>query len=272
MARGVALTNEEQASILALCRAGTSLRDIASNVSRSVTAVRNVLKVGRVRMRQRKRGATPKLSAQTRRIIIRKARTGLFSARQLRDNHAPFLSIRRVQQILAATPDLRYVNVEKAPRLRKSHRLARVRWAKEHLNRGLTHWRKTVFSDESRYTLDGPDGPQGYWSDKRSGAPRRWKSTRQAGGGGCMVWGAFSYYGKSALVFVDQRMNAEYYCELLEDALLPFLEAHPTAMTFQHDNAPCHSAEATTNWLLLNNVETMEWPACSPDCNPIENV
>ena len=38
------------------------------------------------------------------------------------------------------------------------------------------------------------------------------------------------------------------------------------------DNAPAHRAWLVQNALIQNNVVRMEWPALSPDLNPIENL
>lgn len=42
--------------------------------------------------------------------------------------------------------------------------------------------------------------------------------------------------------------------------------------TFQHDNAPIHTAIRTQTFLRQNAVGTLDWPPYSPDMNPIENV
>ena len=41
---------------------------------------------------------------------------------------------------------------------------------------------------------------------------------------------------------------------------------------FQQDNAKPHSARVTTAWLRSTRVRVLDWPACSPDLSPIENV
>ncbi|KAI1000766.1 hypothetical protein K3495_g7433 [Podosphaera aphanis] len=38
------------------------------------------------------------------------------------------------------------------------------------------------------------------------------------------------------------------------------------------DNTPCHKAALTTRFLWAHGVEPIEWPAFSPDLNPIEAV
>ncbi len=41
---------------------------------------------------------------------------------------------------------------------------------------------------------------------------------------------------------------------------------------FQQDNAKPHTAAITTAWLRSRRVRVLNWPACSPDLSPIENV
>lgn len=38
------------------------------------------------------------------------------------------------------------------------------------------------------------------------------------------------------------------------------------------DNAPAHRGCINREWLLKTGVPHMEWPALSPDLNPIENL
>ena len=42
--------------------------------------------------------------------------------------------------------------------------------------------------------------------------------------------------------------------------------------TFQQDNVRAHTARATRDFLQQNNVNVMNWPALSPDLNPIEHL
>ncbi len=41
---------------------------------------------------------------------------------------------------------------------------------------------------------------------------------------------------------------------------------------FQQDNAKPHPAAITTAWLCSRRARMLNWPACSPDLSPIENI
>ena len=143
-------------------------------------------------------------------------------------------------------------------------------WAAEKVS-WVDKWETVVFSDEKKFNLDGPDGNQYYWHDLRK--EPQYFSKRQMGGGSCMVWGAFGYHGTSEIVFISGRQRSTNYVNTLEMHLLPFGDTicgHE--WIFQQDNASIHSSHQTKTWLEENRIEVLDWPARSPDLNPIENI
>ena len=271
MTQGNPLNDTEKALIKELSKAGKSSRYIGGRINRGKDVVLRFLKNSTKPNGVLQRGITRKFLPQSIRIIRRQAKTGNFTARNLRDQYAPDVTVRRVQQILADDPDLQWEKPRKAPSLSITHRQKRLDWARQMTRKGERFWRKVIFSDESRFTLDGPDGLSSYWRDVRR--PGRWHTSRRANGGGVMIWACFSYEGKSQLYFVEGNLDSSKYCTILEQTMLPFLENnHTNGAVFQQDNASCHVSEYTKKWFFDMDVNFMDWPACSPDQNPIENL
>ena len=85
--------------------------------------------------------------------------------------------------------------------------------------------------------------------------------------------GAFSSNGYVQIKRIEGNLNSQAYIDILRDKLLQNLnKLLPQAGFFQQDNAPIHSSKQTRAFLLQNHIQVMDWPALSPDMNPLENV
>ena len=88
-----------------------------------------------------------------------------------------------------------------------------------------------------------------------------------------MAWGAFCSDAMFDLAFPSTTVNSGEYIDILNEKLMPFLEAQAEkTFIYQQDNASVHKRRQTMEWLKSNNIEVIDWPACSPDQNPIKNI
>lgn len=183
------------------------------------------------------------------------------------------ISKRRVQQILSNDPNLDFRKMTVEPNITPKHAKNRLSFALSHVSRGPEFWSKVAFSDEKKFTLDGPVGCPTYWRDKRK--QNRTKPRRQMGGGSVMLWGAISIHGKSELKFVKPRSNSRDYINTLQTGLMPFAAevwGESTDWVFQQDGASIHTSKETSEWIEDKNITVLPWPSMSPDLNIIENI
>ncbi len=155
-----------------------------------------------------------------------------------------------------------------------SCRQRRLTWAKEKKNWTVTQWSKVLFSDESKFCISfGNQGPRVWRKGGEAHSPSCLKSSVKFPQS-VMIWGAMSSAGVGPLCFLKTNVTASVYHEILEHFMLSSADQlfKDADLIIQQDLAPAYTAKSTKSWLNDHGVGVLDWPANSPDLNPVENL
>jgi len=273
------LSEFEKGEIIALHNSNHSLMEIETKVNRSRSTIHDFLS------RYHERGHienTPApgrgkiLTPQDRRRLVRETKKDRRQPlRELRNLVAPHCSIRTVKRALAEE-DIKKWRAKKRALLTKKHAKQRLAWALAHKDWDVADWEGVIFSDECM--VEKSRNSRVDWVF-RTPAEKWHKDCIQGATKGpgvkLMVWACFWGNQKGPLMPVLERsVDRWVYIGILEDGLIDVLQEVQDTLgdpLFQQDNATIHVAGDTMAWFEENNIQVMEWPACSPDLNPIEH-
>ena len=155
--------------------------------------------------------------------------------------------------------------------------MACLNFARYHENWTVEDWKRILWSDETKINRIGSDGKVYTW--KKRGEPLSDRTTtptvKHGGGNNLMVWGCMGWNGVGKLTEVQGLMDAQQYCDILEDGVVESFEKLEMAegeRIFQQDNDPKHTSNKATKWFEDNDIQVLVWPPQSPDISPIEHL
>jgi len=257
---------------------GLSNREIGRKYGVSEAAVRKIWKkfekIGTVidmTGRGRKRKTNP---VEDRRIIRETKKNPTVTSRVIRENLQLNVSERTVRRRLREA-GLKNNFALRRPLIRKANKIKRLEFAKKYADKPVDFWKKILWSDESKFDLFGHKQRARVWLKPcEKLLDKNVQKTIKHGGGSIMVWGCFAWSGLGNLVDINGIMTADVYINILNENLEESLlkVGLEDDFIFQQDNDPKHTAGKTTAFFRSSRIRLLDWPAQSPDLNPIENL
>lgn len=277
------LSPEKRARILVLLEEKYPAREIARREGVHHSTVTNIRKRWQptqsyqdAHRMGRPRAVSERSERQIARLVTSgQCHTAVGAQQLLREEEGKVVSVWTVRRIFRRTGLVSRVKRRK-PLLLERHRQARLSFAKKHARWRPADWRHVIFSDESQFRVFGLERQRYRW--RKRGAPLSAadvQPTVKHGGGSIMVWGCLTSKGVGNLCRIRGGLDAELYCRILEEdwkGTLGYYHLRRTKVIFQHDNDPKHTAKRTKRWLEDNRIRVLDWPAQSPDLNPMEHL
>ncbi len=161
------------------------------------------------------------------------------------------------------------------PSLRPEHVRNRLQFAKNLVDKDMRYWSQVLFTDETKVELHPKDLRDRVRRPRhRRNDDRYVLQSHSYGGGRLMFWASIHFKGVGELYCIEGTLDGKGYIELL-DTVIPKIKKKLNVRSFclQDDNSSIHRAEIVSQYKRRENIRSLEnWPARSPDLNPIETL
>ncbi|CAM4851434.1 unnamed protein product [Rotaria magnacalcarata] len=256
----VKVTHDKKVAIKTLLETGLSQRAVArlSNVSQKcVFGVSNKLKqklpLSNTPEQSPKKAFTPTDDRRLLRIMKKdRTQSSQMLASEWTLSNGKKMSAPTVRRLLLSMGYKSYT-AKKKPMRKPAQIKQRVIFARDH-QYWTTEWNNVIWSDEAHFeVLNRKNGSLVCRLKSENNEPFNFVPRVQGG-----------------------RINGPSYIKIIQDALPDFIEGAfgqtNTNWVFMQDNALPHKSKFAMRWLKDNNIRLLNWPASSPDLNPIENL
>jgi transposase len=259
---------------------GDSCRHIAARLGVGHSTVSELRSQITGTLKENPGGRPHKLSPYDRHKLVRlvttgKADTATQLQRELKTITNTSISVQTIRNALKKEELVARVKAKK-PLLRPRHIKQQLDFAYKYQHWTEEDWARVIWSDETKINRLASDGRQWVW--KKAGAPltaQHVTPTVKFGGGSVMIWGCMTVHGVGLMCRIEGKMDASLYEEIMEDELqgtVDFYGMDREDLIFQQDNDPKHTSKRAQNWFKDNGIKVLDWPAQSPDLNPIEHL
>ncbi|GFT39215.1 transposable element Tcb1 transposase [Trichonephila clavipes] len=158
--------------------------------------------------------------------------------------------------------------------LTATHCRLRLTWSRKHALWTPQQWSCVIFSDEPRFSLQSDSRRTLIW--RAPGTRYHQENTierHRYGGAGWIVWRGIILGSITDLHVQNVTTTGHIYRDvLLEQHVRLFRGAMGAEFLFRDDNAHLHRANIVDECLQSEDITHIDWPAYSPNLNPIENV
>ncbi|GFV60685.1 transposable element Tcb1 transposase [Trichonephila clavipes] len=158
--------------------------------------------------------------------------------------------------------------------LTATHCRLRLTWSRDHALWTPQQWSCVMFYDESRFNLQSDSHRTLIW--RAPGTRYHQENTierHRYGGAGWLVWEGIILGSRTHLRVQSVTMTGHIYRDvILEQHVRLFRGAMGAEFLFMDDSARPYRANIVNECLQSEDITRMDWPAYSPDLNPIEHV
>jgi transposase len=228
-----------------------------------------------------RKGRPPVITTRKRQRLVNRLSTDAQSRRLKLEHLAQLEGLNHHHKTIAKALDKEGYHrriARRKPWLSQTHKEARLKWAQDHVNWSDRQWQSVLWTDEASFRC-GYFGQiyvtrtagEEFHEDCLVAKFRKYSA--------CMIWGCISPEGiHKLLVFDKGSVNGERYRTEVVPLIQQAVDEQQASSIFQQqsivmqDGARIHTARATLSLFRDMRIRLMDWPANSPDLNPIENI